>query len=142
MIHKAGAIAMDANNILIVEDEIIIALSLESALKTMGYMVTGIAMSGEDAIKQTRGSHPDLVLMDITLNGEMDGIEAASQIIEKSCIPIIFLTGYSDEIILNRLAGIDHCGVLHKPFDEFSLKLSIENALKKNGRTGSKSQCP
>jgi CheY-like chemotaxis protein len=121
---------MDSNRVLIVEDEIVIALSLESVLKTMGYMVTGIAMSGEDAIKQTMESYPALVLMDITLAGQMDGIEAASQIVEKLCIPIIFLTGYSDEISLNRLAEIDHYGVLQKPINEATLKLSIEKALK------------
>jgi CheY-like chemotaxis protein len=128
----------DSKSILIVEDEMVLAMSMESVIETMGYRVFGIAISGEEAIKLAEEGCPSLVLMDITLEGEMDGIEAASQIIEKCNIPVIFVTGYSDEITLNRLDAVDHCGALQKPVDEYTLKLSVENALKKiNSKTES-----
>jgi CheY-like chemotaxis protein len=97
----------------------------------MGHRVSGIAISGEEAVKLAEEGRPNLVLMDITLEGEMDGIEAASQIIEKLNIPVIFVTGYSDDITLKRLDAVDHYGVLQKPVDEYTLKMSVENMLKK-----------
>jgi 1,2-diacylglycerol 3-beta-glucosyltransferase len=117
--------------ILIVEDEMVLAMSMQSIIENMGHRVSGIAISGEEAVKLAEEGRPNLVLMDITLEGEMDGIEAASQIIEKLNIPVIFVTGYSDDITLKRLDAVDHYGVLQKPVDEYTLKMSVENMLKK-----------
>ena len=122
----------NSKSILIVEDEMVLAMSMESVVLTMGYRVSGIAISGEEAIKLVEEDRPSLVLMDITLEGGMDGIEAASQIIERFNIPVIFVTGYSDEITLKRLDAVKHCGALQKPADEYTLKMSVENALKKD----------
>jgi CheY-like chemotaxis protein len=126
-----------SDSILIVEDEMVLAMSMESVLKSMGYEVTGIALSGEDAISLTEKSPPSLVMMDITLGDKMDGIEAANEIIEKFGVPVIFLTGYSDETTLTRLENVVHYGVLQKPVDEYTLRHSIEAALKKHKETKS-----
>lgn len=124
----------ESKSILIVEDEMVLAMSMQSVIENMGFRVSGIAISGEGAVKLAGEERPDLVLMDITLDGTMDGIEAAGQIIEKFNIPILFVTGYSDDTTLNRLNSIDHFGVLQKPVDEYTLKQAIQNVMKKDSR--------
>jgi CheY-like chemotaxis protein len=125
---------MSGNNrsVLIVEDEMVLAMSMESVVENMEFRVTGTAISGKEAIKLVEEDRPSLVLMDVTLDGEMDGIEAASQIIERFNIPVIFVTGYSDEITLKRLDAVKHCGALQKPVDEYTLRMSVKNALGKD----------
>jgi CheY-like chemotaxis protein len=125
---------MSGNNrsVLIVEDVMVLAMSMESVVEKMEFRVTGTAISGKEAIKLVEEDRPSLVLMDVTLDGEMDGIEAASQIIERFNIPVIFVTGYSDEITLKRLDEVKHCGALQKPVDEYTLRKSVENALEKD----------
>jgi len=88
--------------ILVVEDEAIIAKDLQWRLEGMGYEVPAVIASGEEAISRTVEFKPDLVLMDIMLLGEIDGIEAANEIRAKSDIPIIYLTAYADDEILER----------------------------------------
>ena len=93
---------MGASRILIVEDEAIVALDLEGRLARMGYEAVGRATSGEDAIALALAHRPDLVLMDIRLSGEMDGISAADEIRRSIRAPVIFLTAYSEDATLNR----------------------------------------
>lgn len=83
--------------ILIVEDERIIALNIRESLESLGYAVPAIVTSGEESIKKSIQLHPDLVLMDIRLKGDMDGIEAAEKIWKNLSIPIVFVTGLSDK---------------------------------------------
>lgn len=117
--------------ILIVEDEGLIAMDLKSRLQNLGYDVPHIALSGEEAVKKAREIQPDLVIMDIKLSGDMDGIEAAD-IIRVSCdIPIIFLTAFLDEALLRRAKIIEPYGYVLKPFDERELHINIEIALYK-----------
>lgn len=102
--HLPGnvGLTMSDSTILIVEDERIVAKDLELRLKTLGYVIVGSVASGEEAVQLTAQLLPDLVIMDIRLNGELDGIEAADRIRKKHFIPVIYLTAHSDEETLQR----------------------------------------
>ena len=115
--------------ILIVEDETILALNLEMFLKKLGHNVIGIVTSGEEAIVKVKDIPPDLVLMDIRLNGEMDGIETANKIHRVYDIPVIYITAFSDEETLNRAKITEPLGYIIKPFDERDLHGCITMAL-------------
>ena len=115
--------------ILIVEDEGIIALDLQAALTRLGYVVVGIAAEGEKALQKVAEYHPDLVLMDINLKGEMDGIAAAEQILKRFGTPVIYLTAYGDEATLQRARITQPFGYQLKPYDERELHLTIRMGL-------------
>lgn len=119
-------------NILITEDESIVAKDIQMSLKKLGYNVVGICSSGEDAIKAAEEKKPDLVLMDIMLKGEMSGIEAADVIRQKMNVPVIFLTAYADESTLSKAKVTEPYGYIIKPFKEIDLHTSIEMALYKH----------
>lgn len=119
-------------NILITEDESIVAKDIQMSLKKLGYNVVGICSSGEEAVLAADEKKPDLVLMDIMLKGEMSGIDAAEQIRKKNNIPIIFLTAYADESTLNKAKITEPYGYILKPFKEIDLHTSIEMALYKH----------
>lgn len=119
-------------NILVVEDEILVAKDIRNRLKKFGYNITGIAASGEEAIKKATDDSPDLVLMDIHLKGKMDGVEAAQQIYNIFNIPIIYLTANADETTLERAKGTQPFGYILKPFKEKELKTTIEITLSKH----------
>lgn len=123
---------MDGKKILIVEDEIITAKDIKECLQDMGYVVLAIVSSGEEAIKKAGKENPDLVLMDIMLEGEMDGIETARQIRSISNIPVVYLTAYSDKNILERAKITEPFGYILKPFNERELQINIEIALYKH----------
>ncbi len=123
---------MKGANILVVEDENIVALSIKNKLEMMGYSVVGTASSGEDAVVKADLFYPDLVLMDVMLRGEMDGIEAAEKIREKFDVPVIFLTAYTDDNTLERAKIAEPYGYISKPFKEQDLKSNIEMALHKH----------
>jgi len=116
-------------NILIVEDDGIIAMDLESRLKSFGYSIPAITSSGEESVQKVEEHHPDLVLMDIVLKGEMDGIEAAEIIRSRFGIPVIFITAYADEKRLERAKLTTPFGFILKPFQDRDLKVTIEMAL-------------
>ena len=128
---------MAAAQIMVVEDERITAKDIQNALESAGYGVADLVFSGEDAVRKAGELQPDLVLMDIKLEGEMDGIEAATQIRERYDIPVIYLTAYSNEGIVQRAkmtepAGYllkEQFGFLTKPFEESELNTTIEIAL-------------
>ncbi len=117
--------------ILIVEDERILAADLEDRLKSMGYEVCARASSGEQAVELSAEKDPDLILMDIQLEGKMDGIQAASIIKERLDLPIVYLTAFSDEQTLNRAKVAEPFGYLLKPFQPRELRSTIEMALYK-----------
>lgn len=118
--------------ILVVEDEELIALVIKKQLLQFGYQVSGIAETGTSAIQLTLESQPDLVLMDIRLKGEMDGIEVAAYITEKFDIPIIFLTAFSDNETLGKAKLVSPFSYILKPFEPIDLRFSIEIALHKH----------
>lgn len=111
--------------VLVVEDESIVARDLELTLQGLGYRVCAIARTGEEAIAEAEAHKPDVVLMDIRLHGEMDGIEAARRIRQRSAVPIVFLTAYADEGTLERAASVDPYGYVLKPFDERELHVAL-----------------
>ncbi len=116
--------------ILIVEDEVIIAEGLRKRLETLGYNVVGSVRSGEEAVEKACGRpRPDLVLMDIMLKGDMDGIEAAEKIRKNCGLPIVYLTAYADEKTLRRAKITEPFAYLVKPFKEKELYTNIEIAL-------------
>ncbi len=123
---------MSKVKILIVEDESIIAGSLKDSLEDYGYEVTDIAATGEEAIDKCSGKKPDLVLMDIRLQGDMDGIETASHIYEKFDIPVIYLTAYAGDDFLERAKETKPFGYILKPFDDRILHPTITMALEKH----------
>lgn len=123
---------MSGNTILIVDDEIIIARELEARLRNMGYQVPAIAASGPEAIANAERHRPELVLMDIVLKGEMDGIEAATEIRRRFQTPVIYLTAYTDDKTLKRAMITEPFGYIVKPFSERELRANIEMALYKH----------
>ncbi|OLP17778.1 hybrid sensor histidine kinase/response regulator [Leptolyngbya sp. 'hensonii'] len=120
--------------ILIVEDERIIALNLRESLEALGYEVPGIVASAEQAILMAGDLQPDLVLMDIQLKKQMDGIQAADQIWNSLQIPVIYVTGHSDQSTLDRAKSTVPFGYILKPIREKELYVAIETALKRYER--------
>lgn len=118
--------------ILVVEDEIIIARELEVRLNKLDYDVVGIASSAREALSLTEQTKPDLVLMDIVLKGDMDGIEAAAEIQRRWRLPVIYVTAYTDENTLSRAKLTEPFGYILKPFSERELRVNIEMALYKH----------
>ncbi|MGF1574345.1 MAG: response regulator [Cyanophyceae cyanobacterium] len=117
-------------NILVVEDEKVVAKDIIASLKKFGYVVTDVVSSGEEALSKLEESTPvDLVLMDIVLKGDIDGIEAARQINARYHIPVIHLTGYADDDTLDRVKEVSPMGFLLKPFKERELYSSVEMAI-------------
>lgn len=115
--------------VLIVEDDEFIARDLALRLEALGYGVAGSLTSGEEALAKTASLNPDLIIMDIVLAGDMDGIEAARQIRRTADIPLIFLTAYADRERLERAFATTPFAYLHKPLKERELELTLELAL-------------
>lgn len=115
--------------VLIVEDESIIAKSIQITLHTLGYGVAAVVASGEAAIAKTEATRPDVVLMDIMLKGGLDGVEAAEQIRLRFDVPVVYLTAYADEKTLQRAKIAEPFGYLIKPFEARELHTTIEMAL-------------
>ena len=109
---------MPDDRILIVEDEAVVAMDLEDRLASLGYQLVDQAVSAEEAVRLTQEHRPDLVLMDIRLRGDMDGIAAAQAIHRRFQIPVIFLTAYSDDETLARAKLAEPFGYLLKPFND------------------------
>jgi two-component system, response regulator PdtaR len=122
---------MEKTKILVVEDEFVTATALQVSLEGLGFEVVGTADTGEDAIRSAEELKPDIILMDIQLIGEMNGIQAAAIIKEKSGIPVIFLTGQSDDATIGKALESEPFGYIVKPFEEKNLKTSITMALYK-----------
>jgi PAS domain S-box-containing protein len=120
-------------DILVVEDEVIVANDIKDTLISFGYTVAGMVKSGEAALEKVAETHPDLVLMDIHLAGTIDGIDAAEQIHGKYGIPVIFLTAYADNVLLDRAKVAQPYGYIVKPYEERGLHSAIEMALYKYG---------
>ena len=118
-------------NILVVEDELIVAKDIQQTLTSLGYTVPGIASSGEEALQKTEEFKPDLVLMDIKLKGDKDGIETAHEIKSKFDLPVVYLTAHADDETLQRAKVTEPFGYLVKPFEERELYSTIEMALYK-----------
>lgn len=120
---------MNSAKILITEDEVLIAREIEMTLQEMGYVVAGIASDGQTALEQVAKTKPDLVLMDIVIPGDVDGIETADQIRVRFQIPVVFLTAYADADTLQRAKITEPFGYVLKPFQPQELHSAIQIAL-------------
>jgi PAS domain S-box-containing protein len=118
--------------VLVVEDQRLIAADIENTLGKLGYVAVGSVASGEEAIPKAAQVRPDLVLMDIHLRGELDGIQTAELMRDRFGIPIVFLTAYADEETVTRAKGATPFGYLVKPFNERELRAAIEVAIHKH----------
>ena len=114
------------NKILIVEDEMIIAANISMQLSNLGYNITGIITRGEEVLVHIESNLPDIILMDINLKGDLDGVEIATLIQKSYKIPIIFLTANSDEVNFNRAKATNPYGFIAKPFKKLDLQRTIE----------------
>jgi diguanylate cyclase (GGDEF)-like protein/PAS domain S-box-containing protein len=120
------------SRVFIVEDEVLVARDIKSRLEKLGYQVIGTAARGDDAVSRVLSERPDLILMDINLKGDMDGIEAADRIRAEADLPIIFCTAYSNDETLARAKVTVPYGYVLKPFDNRELEITIEIALHKH----------
>ena len=123
---------MDRARILVVEDEELVALAIKQCLERLGYEVPDIVASGEEAVKKSAALEADLVLMDIHLQGIMNGIEAASVIKDSARVPVVYLTAYSDRDTLDQAKITEPFGYILKPFDERCLEATVKMALRKS----------
>ncbi|MCK4263781.1 MAG: response regulator, partial [Candidatus Aminicenantes bacterium] len=123
---------MNKKQILIVEDERIVASDIRQSLLRLGYAVPAIISFAEEAIIKAEEIHPDLVMMDIVLKGKMDGIEAAAAIQSRFNIPVVYLTAHTDNNTLERAKRTEPFGYIHKPFEERELFTTIEIAIIKH----------
>jgi len=123
---------MASTNILVVEDEVIVAKDIQRSLEKLGYTVVGIANTGDKAIDLATKHKPDLILMDINIQGDKTGIETAGIIREDRAVPVIYLTAYADDDTLKKAKVTQPYGYLLKPFKEIDLRTNIEMALFKS----------
>jgi len=132
---------MVKTKILIVEDEIITVMSLQHLLELWGYRVCGQASSGKEAIEKAEREKPDIALIDISLSGDINGIEAARQILSCFSIPIIFITGYSDKETMKEIKDTEPAGCFVKPLDFDKLKSTLDSLVQKSKKkSGTKKQ--
>ena len=125
---------MKGARILIVEDQALVGRDFQTTLVRQGYSVPAVVSTGEEALRQVENTSPDLILMNIHLEGEWDGIETAARIQIKSNVPILFLTGASDDLSMNRARATYPYGYLVKPISEADLISAVESALRRAER--------
>ncbi len=123
---------MEKKKILIIEDEVIVAEDLRRSLERLGYQVSGAVTTGKEALDLIKKETPDLVLIDIVLKGELNGIETAEIIRLQENLPVVYLTAFSDPATVDRAKLTEPFGYVLKPFDERELQSVIEIALYKN----------
>ena len=116
---------------LIVEDETLIAEELKERLSRLGFSVIAAVATADEGIAIATREHPDLVLMDIRLKGDKDGVQAAREIREQVDVPIVYLTAHSDRLTLERVKSTEYDGFLLKPFQKRELQMTIEVAMKR-----------
>jgi CheY-like chemotaxis protein len=119
-------------NIMLVEDELITALDIQRMLEKVGYRVSATIASGEEAVQKARDIQPDLIIMDIFLADDMDGIEASEIIVRQLGVPVIFLTANADSTTIKRADRIKHYGYLIKPIKQNDLDSIISTALQRH----------
>jgi len=125
---------------LIVEDEALIAEELRERLSGLGFFVIAAVDSASEGIAIATRERPDLVLMDIRLRGEKDGVQAAKEIREQVDVPIVYLTAYSDRLTVDRARQTDHDGFILKPFLRRELQTTIEVAMLRHAMRSTRKQ--
>lgn len=129
-----GAVGRSETRILVVEDEAIVARDLEQRLQELGYVVTGTATSGAEALALAESTRPTLVFMDITIQGPIDGVETAKRMSRRMDVPVVFLTAHMDTGTMVRAKGARPYGYLIKPLEDRELLATIEMALSRHER--------
>jgi CheY-like chemotaxis protein len=119
-------------NIMVVEDEGVVSIDIRNMLQKAGYSVAAVAFEGKEAIMKAEQSNPDLILMDIGLKGEMDGIETAKRIRDRFLIPVVFLTGFADDNTMAKAKEANPSGFIIKPINEGELNKILDDILKKD----------
>lgn len=122
---------LNSTRILLVEDVRNVSMVLKARLESFGYGICDIANTGLKAIDMAIRHQPDLILMDIMLEGDMNGIEAAEIILDRIDVPIIYLSCLNDQKVFDRAIETNPYGYILKPYDSSELRFSIENAIKK-----------
>lgn len=118
---------MQTHRVMVVEDESLIAIDLKMSLKALGFEVSDVVSSGEAAIASAHNEPPDLILMDIHLQGTLDGIDAAIQIQAKNSIPIVFMSAYTDSTTMERLNNTKPAGFIPKPLNNYDILNTINS---------------
>ena len=131
-VYKMSAEVKMNKRVLVVEDEPIIALDIRSKLEDAGYQVTAILSSGEEAVEKVREINPDLILMDIFLGKNMDGIEATDRILKNNDIPVVFLSANADLNTMKRADATKNYGYLIKPISAPDLDAIVSIALERH----------
>ncbi len=126
-----GDLQLEKTKIFIIEDQMILKLDLKSRLENLNYEVVGMSDNGDDAIRQVEKLSPDIILMDIVLKGELNGIETAQIIKDKFKIPFIYMSAYYDDDILDNAAKTQPEGYITKPYDDVLIRTTIEIAMRK-----------
>jgi CheY-like chemotaxis protein len=121
----------NAVKILVVEDEAIIAMDIQLILRKLGFGEPEVVDTGEESIQRVAAQKPHLVLMDIKLKGNLDGIEAANHIFYEYNVPVVYITAFGDENTLKRADGSARFGFITKPFEEAEFQSTIQSALYK-----------
>jgi len=121
----------DGIKVLVVEDEILVGLMLAKNLRSAGYVVGQVATTGEEAIERTGMEQPEVILMDVTLAGDINGIEAARQIKDRYGTPIIIFSGYRDDAFFEQAEQVDPVAVLSKMGPFADITAAIEKAVKR-----------
>lgn len=121
--------SVDKVNILIVEDELITALDLSNGLQRDGYFINGIADNSKDAIRLFERTRPDIIVMDINIRGEKDGIATTHELLKIKKVPVIYITAYTDDETVNRVKEIQPAAFLTKPFNISNVRIAIELAI-------------
>lgn len=123
---------LPGSRILVVEDELVVAMDMEMQLTSFGYDVTGIACSGEEAIQLSQRTQPELILMDIQLHGSKDGFATAAEILHFRDLPIVFVTAFGYKEVQRRAEAASPYGFLTKPYRPEDLKTVVSSALKQH----------
>lgn len=121
-------------NVLVVDDDVLVARDVASTLDELGYGVSGVTHSGEDAVVEAAESETDLVLMDIRMPGAMDGIEAARVLRETLDLPVVYVTAYADDHTFRRARETEPYGYIRKPFDARDIRTAVEIAMQRRAR--------
>jgi CheY-like chemotaxis protein len=114
--------------VMVVEDDAIIGMDIEHRVRRLGYEVTGVADTAEEAVELAADTKPDIALMDIRLRGDIDGIDTARMLKEQFSLPVIFITAYSDLKMRSRALDLNPLGYIVKPIREVELKNTLEEA--------------